>query len=180
MIHNYAASGPIPPITAYHKTESLKEILVQSRQAKPTSLHSAPNEHVSNNDWNLNDHYATLSKPTHTSQLAHCLWQRLLNTLHGLFHPSNLNPTYTSFSSRTSWSSTLCLTHSCFPLQKLGIPNHVVFATNSGRTKPCVHILASRQLYVPNYMATLNQSTAISFHKRTLWYIISLKHTTFK
>ena len=36
---------PNPPITAYHKTESLKDILVHSRQAKPTSLHSAPNEH---------------------------------------------------------------------------------------------------------------------------------------
>ena len=29
----------------YHKTKSLKDILVYSRQAKPTSLHSAPNEH---------------------------------------------------------------------------------------------------------------------------------------
>ena len=34
-----------PPITAYHKTESLKDILVHSRQAKATSLRSAPNEH---------------------------------------------------------------------------------------------------------------------------------------
>ena len=29
---------PNPPITAYHKTESLKDILVHSRQAKPTYL----------------------------------------------------------------------------------------------------------------------------------------------
>ena len=30
---------PNQPITAYHKTESLKDILVHSRQAKPTYLH---------------------------------------------------------------------------------------------------------------------------------------------
>ena len=36
---------PNPTITAYHKTESLKNILVNSRQAKPTSLRSASNEH---------------------------------------------------------------------------------------------------------------------------------------
>ena len=42
QLHNI---WPNPPITAYHKTESLKDILVHSRQAKPTSLRSAPNEH---------------------------------------------------------------------------------------------------------------------------------------
>ena len=36
---------PNTPITAYHKTESLKDILLHSRQGKLTSLHSAPNEH---------------------------------------------------------------------------------------------------------------------------------------
>ena len=36
---------PSPTITAYHKTESLKDIIVHSRQAKLTSPHSAPNEH---------------------------------------------------------------------------------------------------------------------------------------
>ena len=34
---------PHHPITAYHKTEFLKDILVHSRQAKPTSSCSAPN-----------------------------------------------------------------------------------------------------------------------------------------
>ena len=71
-----------------------------------------------------------------------------------------------SLPSHTSWSSTPCLAHSSSALQKSGIPNHVVFATNSGRTKPHVHILAPRQLYVPNHMATLNQSTAIHSTKR--------------
>ena len=33
------------PITAYYKTESLKDILVHSHQAKSTSLCSAPNNH---------------------------------------------------------------------------------------------------------------------------------------
>ena len=35
---------PSPTITAYHKTEFLKDILVNSRQAKLTSLRSASNE----------------------------------------------------------------------------------------------------------------------------------------
>ena len=45
MVHNYAVAGPIPPITAYQKTEFLNDILVHSCQVKPTSLRSAPNEH---------------------------------------------------------------------------------------------------------------------------------------
>ena len=36
---------PNPPVTSYHKTESLKDILVHSSQAKPTFLRSAPNKH---------------------------------------------------------------------------------------------------------------------------------------
>ena len=36
---------PNLPITAYHKTESLKDILVHSRQAKPTPLRSAHIKH---------------------------------------------------------------------------------------------------------------------------------------
>ena len=35
QLHNI---WPNPPITAYHKTESLKDILIHSRQAKPTHL----------------------------------------------------------------------------------------------------------------------------------------------
>ena len=35
---------PNHPTTAYHKTESLKNILVHSRQAKPTSLRSTHNK----------------------------------------------------------------------------------------------------------------------------------------
>ena len=93
---------------------------------------------------------------------------------------TNLKPTYTSLPLRTSWSLTPCSTHSPSTLQKSGIPNHVVFATNSERTKPRVGIPALRQLHAPNHMATLNQSTAISFHKRTPRYLIWLKHSTFK
>ena len=36
---------PNPPITAYHNVKFLKDILVHSRQAKPTSLRPAPNKH---------------------------------------------------------------------------------------------------------------------------------------
>ena len=85
---------------------------------------------------------------------------------------TNLKPTYTSLPSCTSWSLTPCPTHSSSVLQKSGIPIYVVFATNRGRTKPRVRLLAPRQLYVPNHMATLNQSPAISFHKRTPKYLI--------
>ena len=67
---------------------------------------------------------------------------------------TNVNPTYTSLPSPTSWSSTPCSTHFSSALQKLGIPNHMVFATNSGRIKPRVSILAPRELNVPNHMAT--------------------------
>ena len=92
---------------------------------------------------------------------------------------TNPKPTYTSLLSCTSCSSTPCPTHSSSTLQKLGIPNHVVFTTNSGRTKQRAHILMPRQLYLRNHMATLNQSTAISLHKRTQGYLIWLKHATF-
>ena len=44
---------------------------------------------------------------------------------------TNPKPTYTSLLSCTSWSLTPCCTHSSSALQKLGIPNHVVFVTNS-------------------------------------------------
>ena len=93
---------------------------------------------------------------------------------------TNLKPTYRSLLLRTSWSLTPCPTHSSSTLQKSGIPNHMVFAPNSGRTKPRVRIPALRQLHAPNHMATLNQSTAISFYKRTPQYLIWLKHSTFK
>ena len=43
-------------------------------------------------------------------------------------------------------SSIPCSTHSPFALQKLGIPNQVVWATNNRSTKPRVRILASREL----------------------------------
>ena len=54
------------------------------------------------------------------------------------------------------------------------------FAPNSGRTKPRVRIPTLRELHSPNHMATLNQSIAISFHKRTPQDLIWLKHSTFK
>ena len=43
---------------------------------------------------------------------------------------TNLKPTYTSLPLHTSWSLTPCPTHSSSALQKSGIPNHLVFATN--------------------------------------------------
>ena len=79
----------------------------------------------------------------------------------------NLKPIFTSLPSRTSWSLTPCPTYFPSALQKSGIPNHIVFPTNSGRTKPLVRVLAPKELNGPNHMATLSQSTAISFHKRT-------------
>ena len=69
---------------------------------------------------------------------------------------TNLKPTYTSLPLHTSWSLTPCPTQSSSTLQKSGIQNHVVFATNSGRTKPRVRIPTLRQVHAPNHMATLN------------------------
>ena len=165
-----------PPITAHHKTVSIEDTLVHSCQAKPTSLRSAPNKH---HHWHLRDQYATLSQPTHTSQLAHSLIGDIGDSTSCMGASTNLKPTYMSSPSCTSWSSTPCPTHFSFTLQKLGIPNYMVFAKNRGCTKPCVHILVPRELNITNHTATLNQSTAISFHKRTPWYLIRLKHATF-
>ena len=82
---------------------------------------------------------------------------------------TNLKPTYTSLPLHTSWSLTPCPTHSSSALQKLGIPNHVVFATNSGRTKPRVRIPALRQVHEPNHMATLMQFHSTKGHHDTLY-----------
>ena len=62
---------------------------------------------------------------------------------------TNRNPTYMSLLLCTSWSLTPCPTHFSSALQKLGIPNHVVFASNSGCIKPRVLIPTLRQLYAP-------------------------------
>ena len=51
----------------------------------------------------------------------------------------NVKPTYTLVPSRISWHSTPCSTQSPFALQTSGIPNHVVWATNSSYTKPGAH-----------------------------------------
>ena len=90
---------------------------------------------------------------------------------------SNLNPTHTLLLLCTSWPLILCSTHSSLMLQT-GIPNHVVWATNSGCTNPCACIFAARALDVPNHMPTLDQSIVTSFHKRTPWYLIWLNHAT--
>ena len=80
---------------------------------------------------------------------------------------ANLKLTYMSLSSHTSWSSIPCFTHYPLALQTLDIQNHMVWGTNSERTKPGACILSPRELNIPNDMPTLNQSTVISFHKRT-------------
>ena len=86
----------------------------------------------------------------------------------GTLPPSpNLKPTYTLLPSRISWPLALCSTHSPFALQTSGIPNKVVWATNSGCTKPRARILAPGALHVPNHVPTLEQLTVTSLHKRT-------------
>ena len=55
---------------------------------------------------------------------------------------SNVKPTYTLMPSHISWHSTPCSTHSPFVLQTSSIPKQVVWATNSGYTKPRARILA--------------------------------------
>ena len=65
-----------------------------------------------------------------------------------------------------------------FASKTSGIPNHVVWTTNGGHTKPHAHILAPGELNVPNHMPTLNQSTIISFHKKTPRYLIWINPAT--
>ena len=81
--------------------------------------------------------------------------------------------TYTLMPSRISLHSTPGSTHSPFALQTSGLPNHLVWATNNGCTKPCARILAPGAQHVPNHMPTLNQSPATPFHKRTQWYFMA-------
>ena len=90
----------------------------------------------------------------------------------------NLKSTYMLLPSHTSWPSIPCSTHPSLVLQTSGIPNHMVYATNSGYTKPHARILVLGALHVPNHVRTLNQSTVISLHKRTPWYLIWLNHAT--
>ena len=45
-----------------------------------------PTNTANNNHLHDGDQYATLSQPTHTSQLAHTLWWRWLHMPHGCFH----------------------------------------------------------------------------------------------
>ena len=54
--------------------------------------------------------------------------------------------------------------HSPFALQTSGIPNQVVWAINSGCTKPRARIPATGALRVPNHVPTLNQLAVKSFH----------------
>lgn len=68
------------------------------------------------------------------------------------FH--NLKPTYTSLPLCTSWYSILCSTQSPLMLQALGIPNNMVWTTNSGYTKKRSHILVPVTLNVPNHIPT--------------------------
>ena len=74
IIENYPQLHGIwsnPLITTYYKNESLKDILIHSRQSKLTFL--LPKNTFNNNNCHLDYHPATLSQPTHASQLAHSL-----------------------------------------------------------------------------------------------------------
>ena len=46
--------------------------------------------------------------------------------------------------------------------------NNVVWSTNNGCTEPRAHILVVGALNVLNHVPKLNQSTEISFNKKTL------------
>ena len=81
--------------------------------------------------------------------------------------PPNLMPTYyTLLQLRISGPLTLCSTHSPFALQTSGIPNQVVWATNSGCTKPRARILPARALHALNHVPTFDQLIITSFHKK--------------
>ena len=75
---------------------------------------------------------------------------------------TNLKPTYTSLRLRTSWSLTPYPTYSSSALQKSGMPNHVVFTTNSGRTKP--HVDFTRQDNCMYQTTWSNSTNQLQFH----------------
>ena len=75
---------------------------------------------------------------------------------------TNLKPTYTSLRLRTSWSLTPYPTYSSSALQKSGMPNHVVFTTNSGRTKP--HVGFPRQDNCMYQTTWSNSTNQLQFH----------------
>ena len=79
----------------------------------------------------------------------------------------NLKSTCTLLLPHISWLSIPCSTHSPFVLQTLRTPNQVVWATNSGYTKPRAHILVPGALKIPNHVQRLDQSTVTSIHNRT-------------
>ena len=54
------------------------------------------------------------------------------------------------------------------------------FSPQTGDVLNHVSTFSPRQLHIPNHMATLNQSTAISFQKRMPWHLIWFKHAAFK
>ena len=87
MIHNYTGSSPILPSLPTTKINPKGHLST----FPPSQIHihvMLLTNTVHNNEWHLHDHYATLSLPTHTSTLAHSLWQRWLNTLRRRFHQS--------------------------------------------------------------------------------------------
>ena len=153
---------PNPPITAYHKTESLKDILVYSRQAKRTSPYSAPNKQsIITTDTLMIIRRPYPSQPTppnwHTpfdkgdlipAQVLLPTWSPPIrhchHILHGLQHhvPPTFLPCYTNQVYQTVW----------FSPQTMDVLNHVPAFLR------------------PNHMATLNQSNAIPFRKKTPWY----------
>ena len=90
---------------------------------------------------------------------------------------TNPKPTYMFLPSRTSWSSTPSSTYSSSASQKLSIPNHVVFATNSGRTKPRVHILAKTIAYTKPHGHTQPINCNLLRKKDTMTpYIVQARH----
>ena len=83
-------------------------------------------------------------------------------------------------SSWTSWHLIPCSTHPSFALQTLGIPNRILWDTNSGYTKPRTRSCVPETLNVLKYAPTLNQLNVTSIHKGTSWYLIRLQYALLK
>ena len=86
----------------------------------------------------------------------------------------NVKPTYTLMSSRISWHLTPFSTHSPFTLQTAGIPNHVVWATSSGYTKP--RLCQEHSIYQTTCPHSTNhlQHHSTKGHYDTLYGLITL------
>ena len=117
----------------------------QKTTNKPTSINTSHPTHYHQFQLKYLSQVSTLARPfsTHHPALTQSTSPLISeppfdksNFICAMVLSPNVKPTYTLMPSRISWHSTPFPTHSPFALQTSGKPNHVVWATNGGCTKP--------------------------------------------